>query len=200
MRSLVAFPQTWLFKPELRVSASLLFAFCLFAAWLGLGAAAEGQSAPSGWEEGYSISVGGTASGYYLGYGARKIAGPAAFFDIDTRHRLGIEGEARWLLAPQTADVHNTTWLIGGRYTPFRFEGRFSPYVKGLVGFTQFNFPYNYAKGDYFVVAPGAGLDYRLSRRVRLRVVDFEYQFWPQFTFNSVPSYGISTGIRVRVF
>lgn len=190
-------------KPSSRSagSASLpaLLAFCLVLA-LAPSGSAHAQTAPSAWQEGFSLSAGATASGYYLQYGARKIAGPAVFVDADTRHHIGIEGEARWLLAPQTANVHNTTWLIGLRYSAFDFHQKFHPYVKGLVGFTQFNFPYNYAKGDYLVVAPGGGLDYNLGRRLRWRVVDAEYQIWPQFTFGNETSFGVSTGIRYRIF
>jgi len=173
----------------------LTLAVCLFPA-----GSAHAQTAPSGYQEGFSLSAGATASGYYVDYGGEKIAGPAIFVDADTRHRIGIEGEARWLLAPQTNKVHNTTWLVGLRYNAFNFHERFFPYVKGMVGFTQFNFPYGYAKGDYLVVAPGGGLDMSLTRRVRWRVVDAEYQIWPQFTFGSESSWGVSTGIRYRIF
>jgi len=174
---------------------SALLVGCLVA-----GLSAHSQTLPSGWQEGFTLSAGGTASGYYLGYGGREIAGPAVFVDAETRHRFGIEGEARWLRIPQTSSVHNTTWLIGGRSTVYAFERKWYPYAKGLIGFTQFNFPYNYAKGDYLVIAPGGGLDMRISERVRMRVVDAEYQFWPQFSFTNVSSWGISTGVRVRVF
>jgi hypothetical protein len=161
--------------------------------------AAHGQSMPSAFQNGLTISAGSMASGYYLGFGDRKIAGPSSFVDIDTRHHVGIEGEAHWLLFPQTNGVHDTTWLIGARYSAPGLDRRFYPYVKGMIGFTQFNFPYGYAKGDYVVAAPGGGLDYRLTYRVRLRV-DGEYQFWPQFSYASMPAWGVSAGLRVRVF
>jgi len=160
---------------------------------------ASAQSMPSGFENGLNISAGSMVSGYYLGYGAHKIAGPSSFVDIDTRHHLGIEGEAHWLIYPQEQSVHDTTWLVGARYSGLQFGRRFYPYAKGMIGFTQFNFPYSYAKGDYLVAAPGGGFDYALTYRVRLRV-DGEYQFWPQFTYASMPAWGISTGLRVRVF
>jgi hypothetical protein len=35
---------------------------------------------------------------------------------------------------------------------------------------------------------------------VRLRLIDGEYQYWPQFTFGPLSSYGISAGLRIRVF
>jgi hypothetical protein len=179
-------------------SVVALFPWPVLACLL-LAGAAHAQTAPSAFQEGFSISAGATVSGYYLDYGGTKIAGPAVFVDIDTKHRIGIEGEARWLVVPQTNDVHNTTWLIGGRYNVFRLP-RIHPYVKGMVGFTQFNFPYSYAKGDYLVIAPGGGVDFSLTRRLRWRVVDAEYQIWPQFTFGSEDSWGLSTGIRYRIF
>jgi len=50
------------------------------------------------------------------------------------------------------------------------------------------------------VVAPGGGVDYRLNNRIRLRLADLEYQYWPQFTYGAMTSVGVSTGIRVRIF
>jgi hypothetical protein len=177
------------------VVSAVLLAICLAAP-----AVASGQTQVSGWQGGFTLSVGGTASGYYLGYGQRKLLGPSAFFDADTRRHFGVEGEARWEKYFQTADVHDTTWLIGPRYSIFPVNKKFYPYVRTLIGVGQFNFPYSYAKGNYLVIAPGAGLDYRIGRRIRIRVVDFEYQYWNQFTYGNLPSYGISSGIRVRVF
>jgi len=69
-----------------------------------------------------------------------------------------------------------------------------------LVGFGLFNFPYNFAHGSYLVVAPGGGVDFRLNRRFRVRLVDFEYQIWPQFTYGAMSSVGVSAGIRYRIF
>jgi hypothetical protein len=175
------------------ISAALFFA-------ISSAGTASAQAVPSGYQGGLTLSAGGTASGYIIGYGDRKMVGPAVFVDADTRLHFGVEGEARWLMFNQTAGVHDTTWLIGPRYTIFPLNKRWYPYVKGMVGIGQFTFPYGYAKGSYLVLAPGGGLDYRVSRRIRIRVVDFEYQVWPQFTYGNLPSYGIGSGIRVRIF
>jgi hypothetical protein len=174
--------------------------FGLFALLLGAATAVHGQTLPSGWQEGLSLSAGGTASGYYLGYDHQKIVGPAMFVDADTKYRLGVEGEARFLRFPQNQSVRNNTWLVGARFSVLRFDRRIFPYAKTMIGFTQFNFPYSYAKGDYLVIAPGGGIDYGVTPRVRLRIIDAEYQIWPQFSYTSIPSWGISTGVRVRVF
>jgi hypothetical protein len=191
--------QSWRAAPgSIAALPTFLVSVCL-AACIGDPGLASAQSMPSAFNNGITISAGSTVSGYYLGYGARKIAGPSSFVDIDTRHHLGIEGEAHWLLFPQTQGVHDTTWLVGARYSALSVDRRIYPYVKGMIGFTQFNFPYSYAKGDYVVAAPGGGFDYRLTYRVRLRV-DGEYQFWPQFAYATMPAWGVSAGLRVRVF
>jgi hypothetical protein len=88
--------------------------------------------------------------------------------------------------------------MAGPRYS--RYYGRFQPYVKGLVGIGQFNYPYNLAKETGLVVAPGGGVDYRLTNRIRWRAADFEYQIWPQFNFGRMSSFGLSTGLRIKLF
>lgn len=143
------------------------------------------------------ISVGVAASGFTLQYGDRKILGLTAWVDADTIRRLGIEGELRRLEYHEKANVHAETYLAGVRYH-FNYN-RMQPYVKVLGGVGHFNFPYNFATGNYFVIAGGGGLDYRLSRRWTARA-DFEYQEWPQFTFGAMNSVGGSLGIRYRVF
>jgi hypothetical protein len=72
--------------------------------------------------------------------------------------------------------------------------------VKGLVGIGQFSYPYNLARETDLVVAPGGGFDYCLTDRFRWRAADFEYQVWPQFNFGQMSSFGLSTGIRVKIF
>jgi hypothetical protein len=156
------------------------------------------QVAPAGDEGGVKLSAGATASGYYLQYGERKMLGVTGFVDADTRRRLGIEAETRWLEFHQTADVHVETYSIGPRYH-MNF-GRFQPYAKGQIGFGKFNFPYNYGQGSYLVATGGGGVDFHLHRRIYLRVADFEYEYWPQFTYGAMSSFGVSTGIRVRIF
>ncbi len=160
--------------------------------------AARAQVSPSGDAGGLTISAGALGSGYTLQYGNRKMLAVTAVVDADTRRRLGIEGEGRWIDFHQTANVHAQTYSAGVRY---HFDLRsFQPYVKGLVGFGDFNFPYNLATGHYLIVTAGGGLDYRLNARIHIRAVDVEYQNWPQFTYGSMTSVGVSAGVRVRVF
>ena len=140
--------------------------------------------------------VGGGASAYYLQYGAVKNYGITAYVDGDSVRRFGFEAEGRWLDYHQTNSIHAETYLAGPRY---HFNTRrLQPYVKGLAGLGKFNFTNDYAKGSYFVAAAGGGADYRLSSRWGARA-DFEYQYWPQFTFGSMSSGGVTLGLRYLI-
>jgi hypothetical protein len=181
-----------------RRRAGALRAGAILALCAGLTGLAAAQVQPGGDQGGLTVSAGATGTGYYVQYGERKMAGITGFVDADTRRRLGIEAEGRWIEFNQSANVHAETYSIGGRY---HFNlGRFQPYAKGLVGFGDFNFPYNLATGRYLVVTAGGGVDFRLSRRIQLRAVDIEYQDWPQFTFGNMTTLSGSVGLRVRVF
>lgn len=159
---------------------------------LGAGRAL-GQSRESATAGRTFLWVGGGASAYYLQYGAVKNYGVTAYVDGDSVRRFGFEAEGRWLDYHQTSNIHAETYLAGPRY---HFNtGRLQPYVKGLGGLGKFNFTDNYAKGSYLVVAGGGGADYRLSSRWGARA-DFEYQYWPQFTFGPMSSGGVTLGVR----
>jgi len=182
----------------LRVVCKAVLPALLIAVVFTPGRSSSAQVVPAGSSGGITLSAGATGSGFYVQYGESKLLGVTGFADLDTRRRLGVEAEARWLVFHQTADVHATTYAIGPRY--HMNIGRFQPYAKALVGIGQFNFPYNYAHGNYLVVAPGGGVDFRMGSRIQLRLADFEYQYWPQFTYGAMSSVGVSSGIRVRIF
>jgi hypothetical protein len=180
-----------------RRKSPLLLALAFIVTVIAGERGAVAQSAESANAGRALVSVGVAASGYTLGYGDRRIIGMAAWIDADTIRRFGFETEMRRLEYHQTANVHAETYLTGVRYHVNL--SRTQPYVKVLGGYGHFNFPYNYAKGSYFVIAGGGGVDYRLSHRWTVRA-DVEYQSWPQFTYGPMNSIGANVGIRCRVF
>ena len=205
MKSFHDFVQAWNGTAGMRAGRAGLFAVVLLAVWQGAGLTAHAQAVPAAEAGGTRMSAGGAVSGYELGYGQVKVVGASVFVDFDTKRHFGDEGEARWsdfhLSSGQKgpgADETASTYLGGLRYS--RYVGRFQPYAKALVGIGRFNYPYNFATETDLVVAPGGGTDFRLTRRVRWRVVDFEYQFWPQFQFGMMSSVGVSTGLRIKIF
>jgi len=159
---------------------------------------ANAQAMPTATAPGLLIAVGGGgASMFQSGYGRNNIVGLNTYVDMNIGP-IGVEGEARFLHYHTSEDVTETNYLIGPRYTLFRTRP-LRPYVKFLVGQGQIAFPFHYAEGKYFAYAPGAGLEYSIHERCIVRVIDFEYQNWPQFTYGGLQPYGISAGISIRL-
>ena len=67
--------------------------------------------------------------------------------------------------------------MIGPKFMVLKRD-KFRPYAKFLLGMGDDRFPFKIGSGTYLAYAPGAGLSYRLTRRIALRG-DFEYQLWP---------------------
>jgi len=170
-----------------------LVAFCIAGS-----ITASAQVVPAGYQERIAIHAGGTASEYYLQYGDTRLLGATAFSDIDIWRHYGIEGEARFLEFNQPVSIHAETYLAGPRARVNL--GRFQVYGKGLVGFGVFHYPRGFGTDNDFVVAPGGGIDYHITKRVHIRLADFEYQYWPEFHYGPMSSFGISAGFRVRIF
>ncbi len=144
------------------------------------------------------LQLGVTFAGFHSQYGDRLIAGPSAFLDAHLYRRLGLEAEARDLTLHTDEGVRQQTYLIGPKLTIL--PHRIRPFVKLLAGRGLFRFPYDYAQGSYLVLAPGAGLDYRLGEsRWSLRILDIEYQDWHHFTFGRLRNLGASTGVTYRL-
>jgi hypothetical protein len=156
------------------------------------------QAIPTASMAGTGISVGATYSDYQADYGKRYLGGYAIHAEWDKTPRLGLQFEARVLRYNEEVGTHQTTFLIGPKFTLRR--PWFSPYAKFLVGEGKFHFPYDYAEGTYLVLAPGAGIDVPLGQtRYTIRLIDFEYQSWPNFTFGGLTPYGFSGGVSIRI-
>lgn len=156
------------------------------------------QDIPAAKGPGSAITLGATLSGFHSDYGQRTLDGGTLYLDANLYRRIGVEAEARTLSLHSDDGLRQSTYLVGPRFSGTRRTLR--PYTKLLAGRGTFQFPYGYAHGSYFVVAAGTGLDWHLNRSVTFRVVDFEYQRWPQFTFGQLRPYGISTGLSLRLF
>jgi hypothetical protein len=170
-------------------------------ALFGLLAAASGhaQAIFTADGPGSYTAVGATFSAYQTGYGQRQIGGVSAFVDAHLYRRIGVEAKASWLTLHSDEGVKQRTYLVGPKLS---LKGRtIRPYGRFLVGRGEFDFPFGYAKGSYFVFAPGGGLDWRIGRgKVIVRLVDVEYQVWPGFSYGAIHPYGISTGLSLRVW
>jgi len=107
----------------------------------------------------------------------QRLVGVGGYVDFNWNSRYAIEGETRFLRFNDFNGEYEDNYLAGPKIFVFR-HGKFRPYAKVLFGVGKINFPYEIGNGSYFAIAPGAGLDYRLTGRIILRA-EYEYQFWP---------------------
>lgn len=177
---------------------------CAVGLCILLSMAAEGQKLPTATAPGAYLAVGGTYGEFQAQYPQRLLGGVGVYADLNIRTHFGIEGEARFLRQNQIDGSNETTYLIGPRFELHR--GRFSPYMKGLVGEGKLIFPYGDGYGTYTAFALGGGLDVNLTPKIKLRAFDFEYQDWPNFTLgagspqSALTPYGVSAGLSYRVY
>jgi hypothetical protein len=119
------------------------------------------------------------------------------FMDVQPTFRYGFEEETRFLRYRTDEGVSQTNYLVGV-HVGIRPQ-RLRPYAKFLVGATRIQAPFGYAQGTFFTFVPGGGVDYMLSDRWTVRVVDLEYQVVPQFMGSEVRNFGISMGLSFRI-
>lgn len=162
--------------------------------------AAHAQAYYAGTGPGSYITLGATFSGFESGqYGKTLLTGGSLFLDANLYRRIGVEAEARALNHGSIEGIRETSYLVGPKLS---LKGRrLRPYAKLLVGRGDFRFPFGDAYGKYFVVAPGAGIDWRVSHsRFHLRLIDAEYQFWPNFIpFGKISPFGASAGLSFQL-
>jgi hypothetical protein len=157
----------------------------------------EAQALPTASGPGSYLAGGVAFSRFAPDYGRNKLDGITGYVDANLTWRYGVEGEARYLIYNQVAQTNEITYLVGPRIS-FRPKA-LRPYAKFLVGRGIFNFPYNFAQGRYFVMAPGGGVDLEM-KRLNVRLVDFEYQKWKDFNFGTLSPYGFSFGVSYKFF
>jgi hypothetical protein len=162
-----------------------------------------GQAAPAIRSGLPALTAGGYYSNFYSDYNPVYLGGAGVYVDWNLFGRLGVEGEARWLRFNQLAGSYEDNYLVGPRYSR-RFKN-FVPYAKFLMGAGELEFNSNLGHGGYFAMVPGGGVDYRLTHRVTIRLIDYEYQIWPTALGGGLPSnglnpHGFSFGAGYRIF
>jgi hypothetical protein len=171
------------------------------------------QVVPSAFARGLSVTAGGEASAFqpdYAGFGIPQssstyLYGIGTYVDVKFNPWVQIEAEGRWLRFNQVDGIYEDNYLIGPRLPIYKLRfRRATPYAKILIGYGKLNFENNNGWGRYTALAYGGGLDIKMSRRINVRLPDFEYQQWPNWsegtpkTYNLLP-YGISVGVSYRV-
>jgi len=168
----------------------------------------HGQSAPSAFKQNSGIQIGGLGSVFqpdYAGNGAgtgpQRLYGAGAYADVSFNRWATIEAEARWMHFNEFHGIYQNTYSIGPRIPIVTFH-RITPYGKVLIGWGSMSAADLTGKALAFTY--GAGVDYRLSRRITVRIIDYEYQQWRVVNFENQPDdlypNGGSVGISYRIF
>lgn len=195
----------------------------------GIAAAASAQVVPSATGSQVSLTAGGMASifqpdfegswviqanptqqcetGFYCvpvtQTSSYPLFGAGAYVDLRLTRWVQIEAEGRWQRWNQFQGIHQDNYLIGPRL-PLRRFGKATVYGKTLFGFSKMDFGAfqgaSAGHGTFTDFAFGGGMDVKLTRRLSLRAVDFEYQYMPWWGDSSISPYGASVGIGYKIF
>jgi opacity protein-like surface antigen len=181
--------------------------FCIVAAAGALSTRA--QVVPSATGRRLSVTAGGIGSVFQPDYAGGGVAqaspyrlfGVGAYVDVKFSRWVQIEAEGRWLRFNPYFDITEDNYLIGPRLPiPHAHIWRATPYAKVLVGMGRMNFENNIAWGRFTDIAYGGGVDVKVTKRISVRAIDFEYQQWPSWLNSSLAPYGFSAGVGYRVF
>jgi hypothetical protein len=176
--------------------------------------ASSAQVVPSAYARGMAVTAGGEFSVFqpdYAGFGvpqssSNHLYGIGAYVDVKFTRWVQIEAEGRWLNFNQFDGIYENNYLIGPRLpiTQLRFK-RATPYAKALIGYGRLNFENNNGWGRYTDLALGGGLDIKMTKRIDVRLPDFEYQMWPDWSEGTIKTYtlnpyGVSVGVSYKIF
>jgi hypothetical protein len=168
---------------------------------------ARGQVVPAATSHTFSVSAGALGSTFQPDYagegiaqtGPKRLYGVGAYVDLHFSRWVQVEGEGHWMRFNEyyppgaTTGISEDTYLVGPRIPIVTFH-RVTPYGKFLVGLGTGSF----LTGNTFVLDYGGGVDVRLTHRLTLRAVDFEYQQWR--VDPTLYPYGGSVGISYKIF
>lgn len=137
------------------------------------------QVAPSAYRTVQSVWVGAEYSNVNASFPYQsnsRLAGIGVFADLNWNAHIGIEGDARFMRFGGFYGETESSYLAGPRYLFPRWR-RLQPYAKALIGDAKIHYPFAIGDASYFAVAPGAGVNFRLSHRWLIRG-EYEYQYW----------------------
>jgi hypothetical protein len=153
---------------------------CMAALAAGMVAcAAQAQVVPSATGPGRALWVGAEYSNINASFpyqSNQRLWGIGGFADYHLAGHFAVEGEARFLRFQGFYGETEDNYLAGPRYMARRF-GKLEPYAQCLAGIGKIQYPFQIGTGSYFAIAPGAGANYRLSRKWTVRG-EYEYQLW----------------------
>jgi hypothetical protein len=134
-------------------------------------------------------------AGMYLrnDYSEDANKGIVVYGDYDFSRWVGLEGEARWggLISPDK--IGENSYLAGPRVTYRRHQ--ITGYGKIMVGRGTITNQFTTGASSFDLYAYGGGLEYKVGSKFNVRVIDGEFQKWPNFAPHTLSPVAISIGI-----
>lgn len=130
---------------------------------------------------------------------AQRLFGVGTYVDVKLTRWVQLEAEGRWQRFHAYGGITQDNYLIGPRLPVYRFW-KATVYGKALGGMAKMNFDPGGDNGTFTDVALGGGADVRLSKRLSIRLADFEYQYWPTWSNSKLSPYGVSVGFGYKIF
>jgi opacity protein-like surface antigen len=151
---------------------------------LSIASVAHAQALPTASTKG-ELQVGVGWSYATPDYAQRSIQGVSGFGDFNISMHYGVEAVYHYIALETPTDFAENSFLVGPRV--ILPHGRFSLYGKALLGIGDFVIQEvadnpEQGAGTYFAYAIGGGLDFRATRHIVIRPIDYEYQHWSYST------------------
>ncbi len=125
-------------------------------------------------------------------YGAGKVQGASFWADVDFRKWIGVEADVHIGSIITPGDIAEDTYLVGPRLM-YHKRG-FTAYGKFVGGRATITNQIFDVSSSYNAYAFGGGLEYRATRRINVRLIDFEAQKWPSFQPSALSPVAITIG------
>lgn len=125
-------------------------------------------------------------------YVQQTFQGFGAYADFDFTPHIGVEAEFHQVYSTSGDQSYERTYDIGGRY--FRTYGSLVPYVKGMIGRGDFNYPFNQTQLGYTMYAGAVGADVKLGSYLRVRG-EYEFQKWAGFSNGGLAPQIVTVGV-----
>jgi opacity protein-like surface antigen len=184
-------------KPLLLALFLLSFAAC---------SSARAQVVPSANGSEFQLTVGALGSvlqpdfsySNFIGTPPNRVYGVGTYIDFRLSRWIQPEAEARWSEFNTAGEGNREDTYLGGLRVPIHVFHKMhaTPYGKFLIG---------WGRGSGFLNPPstlamayGGGLDLRVTKRITLRAIDFEYQQWR--VKPTLFPYEGSVGLSYRIF
>jgi hypothetical protein len=146
---------------------------------LALPSVVHAQALPTA-SPGIRYQVGAAISLANPDYTTEHIKGYTVFGDVDLTPHFVAELEYHDVNIITPHDVGETSFLINVLYK--YNKGKFHPYAKVGAGLGDLKFAEGYfatsSSSTHGMFALGGGLDYKITRKISVRAIDFEYQEW----------------------